>query len=260
MNLGEAILLGLVQGLTEFFPVSSSGHLVLAEDLLEVDRPGVSFEVLVHLATLVSIVILYRHRLLDLARGARRAEPGALRYIGLLALGSVPAAVAGTTLLGPISATFEIPELAALNIMITGFVVYGIRWLVVRGERGDPGWLGALAVGTAQAAALLPGISRSGMTVATALGARTRPERAAEFSFLLSIPAILGASALQLPDLATTGVQTGALELAAAAVMAFFAGLTAIFLFVRWLRGGRFHRFAYYCWAVGGGYLLYSLM
>jgi len=261
MNLGAAILLGLVQGLTEFFPVSSSGHLVLAETILGVNPPGVSFEVLVHLATLASVIVLYSRRLLALARGALRRESDSLRYIGLLALGSVPAAIAGTTLTGSISSTFDLPALAAANIMITGCVVYGIRWLVARGQRPDPGWFGALAVGVAQATALLPGISRSGMTVATALGVRTLPERAAEFSFLLSVPAILGASALQLPDLARVGLEEGAgvIELTAASLAAFAAGLAAIFLFVRWLRSGRFHLFAYYCWAVGGGYLLMTL-
>jgi undecaprenyl-diphosphatase len=100
------------------------------------------------------------------------------------------------------------------------------------------------------------------MTVATALGARTLPERAAEFSFLLSVPAILGASLLQLPELSSAGVtrEIGALELAASSAAAFVAGLAAIFLFVRWLRGGRFHLFAYYCWAVGGAYLLLTLL
>lgn len=260
MSLGQALLLGLVQGLTEFFPVSSSGHLVLAETLLGVNPPGLGFEVLVHLATLAAVLVLYRGRLFALAGGALRGEVDSIRYIGMLALASVPAAIAGLTLAALVAHTFDLPVLAAVNLLVTGCVVYAIRWLVLRAERPDPGWVGAVAVGVMQAVALLPGISRSGMTVAAALGARTRPDRAAEFSFLLSVPAILGASALQLPDLARSGLEAGPMELAVAALAAFLAGLLAISLFVRWLRGGRFHLFAYYCWAVGGGYLLHALL
>ncbi|NIR45587.1 MAG: undecaprenyl-diphosphate phosphatase [Gemmatimonadetes bacterium] len=255
----EAILLGVVQGLTEFFPVSSSGHLVLAEALIGVNPPGVSFEVLVHFATVVSVLVVYRRRLLTLAIGAVRRDPAALRYIGLLAVATVPAAAVGTTLADAVARTFDRPMLVALNLLVTGVVVYATRWLVRRGASLDPGWLGAIVVGLAQAAALLPGLSRSGFTVAAALWHRTGREAAAEFSFLLSIPAIIGASIFQFPHLAADGA-AAAPQMAAAAVAAFLAGLLAIVLFVRWLRAGRFHRIAYYCWAVGGTYIVYVLL
>jgi undecaprenyl-diphosphatase len=260
MTLGQALLLGVVQGLTEFFPVSSSGHLVLAEALLGVNPPGLGFEVLVHLATLTAVLVVYRGRLFALARGTLRGEADSIRYIGMLALASVPAAIVGLTLAEVVARTFDLPVLAAVMLLVTGCVVYAIRWLVVRAGRPDPGCPGAVAIGVMQAVALLPGISRSGVTVAAALGARTRPDRAAEFSFLLSVPAILGASALQLPELARSELEAGPLPLMVAAGAAFLAGLLAISLFVRWLRGGRFHLFAYYCWAVGGGYLLHALL
>jgi undecaprenyl-diphosphatase len=260
MTLLEAIALGLVQGLTEFFPVSSSGHLVLAQTLLGVNPPGVSFEVLVHLATALSVIVLYRRRLLELLVGAARGGSGELGYLGMLAVATVPAALLGTTLSGTISRLFDLPLIVALNLMITGVVVYATRWLVQRGERSDPGWYGSLRVGIAQAAALLPGISRSGFTLVAALHSRTRREAAAEFCFLLSLPAILGASALELPGLLRAEVGIGATTLLAAALSAFAAGMLAIVLFVRWLRSGSFHRFAYYCWAVGGAYMLYALV
>jgi undecaprenyl-diphosphatase len=260
MTLLEAVALGLVQGLTEFFPVSSSGHLVLAEALLGVDPPGVAFEVLVHLATALSVLVLYRRRLAALVAGAVRKQRDDLRYLGLLGLASVPAALVGITLTGAIALLFDLPVLAALSLLLTGAVVYATRWLIARGERQDPGWAGSLVVGMTQAAALLPGISRSGVTVATALWARTRRDVAAEFSFLLSVPAIVGASLLELPELAGAEFRAGTIELAAASLSAFAAGMVAIVLFVRWLRVGRFHRFAYYCWAVGGGYIVYALV
>ncbi len=259
MTLLEAVALGLLQGLTEFFPVSSSGHLVLAEALLGVNPPGVSFEVLVHLATLVSVLVAYRRRVGRLIAGAARGERRELRYLGMLALASVPAAIAGLTLSQAVARVFDLPLVAAVSLLVTGAVVYATRWLVGGAQRPDPGWGGSLAVGAAQALALLPGISRSGFTVTTALWAGTRREVAAEFSFLLSVPAILGASALELPALLSPDTRLDALPLAAAALSAFGAGLVAILLFVRWLEGGRFHRFAYYCWAAGGAYIVFAL-
>ncbi|MGD2215787.1 MAG: undecaprenyl-diphosphate phosphatase [Gemmatimonadales bacterium] len=260
MNFLEAIVLGIVQGLTEFFPVSSSGHLVLAEALLEVNPPGVAFEVMVHLATLLSILVLYRRRVVELIVGAVRRRPADLRYLGMLGLASLPAALLGMTLSGAIAGVFDLPLVAAVNLLITGLVVYSIRWLVADCDRPDPGWAGSLRVGIAQALALLPGISRSGLTVAAALHAGTRRELAAEFSFLLAVPAILGASALEIPELAGGAAGIGGAALWAAALSAFLTGVLAILLFVRWLSGGRFHRFAYYCWAVGGAYIVYALL
>jgi undecaprenyl-diphosphatase len=177
----------------------------------------------------------------------------------MLAVASVPAALLGTTLAGTIAGVFDLPVVAALSLLLTGVVVYSIRWLAADGERPDPGWGGSLRVGIAQALALLPGISRSGFTVAAALHARTRRAAAAEFSFLLSVPAIIGASALELPELAGGAAGSG-LALLAAAASAFLTGMLAIVLFLRWLSGGSFHRFAYYCWAVGGAYIVYSLI
>jgi undecaprenyl-diphosphatase len=258
MTILEAIVLGLVQGFTEFFPVSSSGHLVLAEAVLGVRTPGVAFEVFVHLATAISVVFLYRQRIISLLAAAARRDREALTYLGMLAVGSIPAALAGITLSGTIAATFDSPSLAAASLLVTGGVVFSTRWLLARSERENPGWTGSLFVGIAQAFALLPGISRSGFTVAAALAARTGRERAAEFSFLLSVPAIIGASLLQSPEIASVEATTGSLQLIAAAFAAFVAGLTAIALFIRWLGTGHFHRFAYYCWAVGVAFLVYS--
>lgn len=260
MTLLEAVVLGLVQGLTEFFPVSSSGHLVLVQSLLGVNPPGISFEVLVHLATAVSVVAVFWRRIERLLVGAWRGDKDSLAYIGMLALATLPAAIAGITLKEAFVRSFESPLLTAVNLLITGGIVFSTRWLLARGRRENPGWVGSLGVGVAQAFALLPGISRSGITVTAALGARTRRDVAAEFSFLLSLPAILGASLLSLPELWAGPASAGPIELGAAALAAFVAGFTAIRLFVRWLATGHFHRFAYYCWAVGSLYILYATL
>jgi undecaprenyl-diphosphatase len=260
MTLLEAIILGLVQGLTEFFPVSSSGHLVLAEAMLGANPPGVSFEVLVHMATAVSVIFLYRRRIVSLLAAAARRERDALSYLGMLVVASIPAAIVGITLSGAVAAAFDSPSLVAVNLLVTGGVVFATRWLLGRGDRDNPGWMRSVFVGIAQAFALLPGISRSGFTVTAALAARTRPERAAEFSFLLSVPAIVGATLLEVPEFIGAEAATGTLQLLAAAVTAFVAGLIAIGLFIRWLGTGHFHRFAYYCWLVGAAYLIYGVI
>lgn len=260
MSLFQGVVLGIVQGLTEFFPVSSSGHLVLAESLLGVNPRGVSFEVLVHVATLTAVLAVYWRRVVYLTVGIVRRHEDAWRYVGKLALASVPAGLVGVFAASAISRAFDSPVLASINLVITGVIVYSTRWLVGRGELTEPGWPGSVAVGLAQAAAILPGISRSGSTVVTALWGRTRREQAAEFSFLLSVPAILGASLLELPSLVASRWDGEPIVMAAAGVSAFVAGVAAIILFVRWLRYGRFHIFAYYCWAVGGIYLLYRLL
>ena len=258
MHLLQAIALGIVQGLTEFFPVSSSGHLVLAQDLLGIDTPGVSFEVLEHLATVAAILVVYRRRIVRLFLETASGDRNAAVYMAKLILASVPVAVIGLAFGDAIAGAFDSPQLVAFNLLVTGGIVFSTRWLVRIARRPAPTWRGAAGIGVAQAVALLPGISRSGATVAVALADRTERAAAAEFSFLLSIPAILGASALELPAILDHGLGLGATAVIGAASSAFLAAIAAIVLFVRWLRIGRLHFFAYYCWLVGGGYLLYT--
>src|SRR5512137_1085332 len=159
-----AALWGLIQGLTEFLPVSSSGHLVLIPAIFGFDEPGLAASVMLHLGTLVAVVVYYRRDLRKLLH--LRSDPEAGRILMLLAIGTVPAAVIGLTLSGPIEAVFAEPWIVAIALMVTGGVLlFGM--LVGRGLRRLPEGRAtdALVVGFAQAFALLPGISRSGMTI-----------------------------------------------------------------------------------------------
>lgn len=255
MSLVAAVLLGIVQGLTEFLPVSSSGHLVIGEALLGIRNSGVSFEVTVHLATLCAVLWVYRGRIGSLAVGALRGERSAWRYIGLLALASVPAGLAGLLAKDWFESTFGEPLMAAALLIVTGFVVYSIRFTGPRAHDPEPSPGNAFWIGVAQAAAILPGVSRSGSTVAAGTWLGVEPVAVAEFSFLMSVPAILGAGLLQLGDgAADTG--PGAAALATGFAAALVAGVFAIRWFVRMLESGAFHRFAWYCWAVGLAYLV----
>ena len=255
MSLLEALVLGLVQGLTEFLPVSSSGHLVLGQALLGIDLPGVTFEVTLHLATLCAVLWVYRGRVGSLAAGAVRGDGASWAYIGLLALASVPAGLAGVLARDWFESAFGRPVFAAALLMVTGFLVYSVRFSSPRADDPTPSARQAVWIGIAQAAAILPGISRSGATVAMGTWRGVEAVAVAEFSFLMSVPAILGAGLLQLGGAGGAG-GTGSIVLAAGFAAALIAGVAAIRLFVRMLEAGAFHRFAWYCWAAGSAYLV----
>ncbi len=252
MTLGwwEGLVLGLVQGLTEFLPISSSGHLVLAEELLGFRPPGLYVEVGLHLATLLSVCIAYRTRIRDLVLGLFRRESESWRYGLLLVVASLPAAVAGLFFRDAFERTFESGVSLGVQFLLTAGILWLTQPALSRATGTRIGIGAALAIGVAQAVAILPAISRSGATIATALWCRVAPGPAAEFSFLMSIIAIAGSGLLEarhIPagaDLASPGL-----------VLGFFAalvsGVWAIRFLVAVLRSAKFHVFAWYCAALG---------
>lgn len=257
MTLWQAVLLGLVQGLTEFLPVSSSGHLVLAEAIAGVETPGVFVEVALHVATLGSVLVVYGARLWSVASGVLRGRPADLRYAGLLLAATVPAGVVGLAFQDAVERAFDSLAFVGVAFVVTGLALWSTR-RVRAAERGEPSWSEALAIGVAQAAAVLPGISRSGSTVSAGLWCRLSPARAAEFSFLMAVPVIAGAALLEARDAAADVSAVGLAPLVASCAVALASGIWAIRLLVRLLQHGRFHAFAPYCWAVGGATLGYA--
>lgn len=252
----EAIWLGIVQGLTEFFPVSSSGHLAIFQTLLGVADEGLLFEIAVHVATLVAIVIYYRQRIWGLVRGSLGGDRASLIYTGQLALATLPAVAVGFFARGAVAQIFERPGWVAGALMVTGAILWTTRWTAPRARAPGLSWTWAFWIGCAQALAIVPGISRSGATVAMALALGLAPLAAAEFSFLLGTFAIAGAAVLMLPDLmVATPEQLGDLTLGS--VAALVSGIVAIWAFVRMLERQAFHLFAWYAWAVGGAFGLY---
>jgi len=260
MNELGAFLLGVLQGATEFLPVSSSGHLVLGQWLLGISVPGIAFEIVVHLATLLSVCWVYRERLGNLARGVTVApDPAARQTVFLLGLATLPVAVAGVLLGDQVEALFGNPRAVAGALLFTGGVLFSTRWALRRPSGGTLGIPVALGIGLAQCVALLPGVSRSGMTVTAALWMGLPPVEAAAFSFLLSIPAILGAAVLQAPELAHAAGEIGWPSLGLGFAAAAGTGVLAIRLFNRMLRNRSFPVFAFYCWGVGAWMLLWVL-
>ena len=252
MTSWEAGLLGILQGATEFLPVSSSGHLVVGQALLGLELPGVAFEVAVHVATLLSVVVVYRARLGGLASGVVMGEARAWGYLGLLALATVPAALIGVLLGDAVEALFDSTWVTGAGFLVTGTILWSARAAQARGaEPKTPGAREAGLIGLAQAFAMIPGVSRSGTTVVVALWLGLEAREAAAFSFLMSIPAIAGAALLQVPEMTSAGYQLGIAPVAVGMALAAATGVLAIRTFVALLTRGVFHRFALYVWGLG---------
>lgn len=266
MTLLEGLILGFVQGFTEFLPVSSSGHLVIGQTVLGISTSGVLFEVAVHVATLASVLVVYRNRVGRLVTGALRGDPAAWRYVGLLVVATIPAAVIGLLFGSRVEALFESPVTVGVALLVTGCVLWSTRWASPSANppasdtevwSGAPSVGAALVMGVAQAFALVPGISRSGSTVVAALWAGVEVREAAAFSFLMAIPAITGAAILQIPEVTGGRLGPGTGALVAGGLMAGVTGIAAIRIFIAMLKGGSFHRFGIYCWLAGGAFLLF---
>jgi undecaprenyl-diphosphatase len=250
MTWWQGAVLGIVQGLTEFLPISSSGHLVVAERMIGLRTPGVLVEVVLHVATLLAVVIVYWERLIELTTGLVARRPEAWRYVGLLALGTIPAALIGFLFADWFERAFDSLVTVGVSFLLTSAFLWSTRW-ARQLTKAEPSVSGAVGIGLAQALAVLPGISRSGSTITAGMWLGVDPVRAAEFSFLLAIPAILGAAVLQIPDLSAGALDVGLSSLAVGFVTSLVAGILAIKVLVVLLEKRAFHRFAPYCLILG---------
>jgi undecaprenyl-diphosphatase len=258
MTLWQGILLGLVQGLTEFLPVSSDGHLAVIGHVAGVRTPGVFVEVALHVATLGSILVVYGRRFWDLGVGVLRRRPEALRYAGLLIIGMIPAGLVGVFLEHLIERAFDSLVAAGVGFLITGALLWSTKNRPVAGAT-EPTPGGALIIGLTQAFAPLPGISRSGTTIASGLWVGLGSVAAADFSFLMAIPLIAGAGLFEARHASVDIAQVGAVPLLVGCIVAFLSGVFAIRFLVAMLRRGQFYIFAPYCFAIGLFTLAYAL-
>jgi undecaprenyl-diphosphatase len=264
MDAFQAFVVGAVQGLTEFIPISSSGHLVLVPKALGWSRPGLAFDVLLHAASLVALLVYFRNDLVSIVRGAVRNEPGARRLGLLLVIGNIPAGLAGFLLADYFEGTFEDAGAAAVQLVITAVILVAAELALTWHEKkqrhlrdlDEMTLADSLAVGIAQAVAIFPGISRSGATIATGIALRVERDAAARFSFLLVIPALAGAALLELPELkdATLTVSSAISGFVASLVFSYLA----IAGLIRYLRSNTLYPFAAYC--VVAGVVFYLLV
>ncbi|MGH1366532.1 MAG: undecaprenyl-diphosphate phosphatase [Calditrichia bacterium] len=257
-DLFKAIILGLVQGLSEFLPISSSGHLVLFGELLNYQEAGIALEVFVHFGTLISVFICFRKDIWEMVRWlpkvpefilngmhVRSEEDKYKAMSAYIVIGSVPAAIAGLLLKDHIESIFT-PVVVLFTLSITALILFSSRYT----EESQPflTWKHAILIGCVQAFAILPGISRSGATIIMALWLGVQRETAAKFSFLLSIPVILGASILQFADMLSAPPSGSELiSLFAATVAAAVSGYFAIVWLMEVVKKQQLEWFALYC-------------
>ncbi len=252
----QAILLGIIQGVTEFIPVSSSGHLVLANYFIGFELQDITFEILLHVGTLFSVIIYFRKDIARLLSALVHYRDKSLekvrhrRVVWFLAVGTIVTGILGFIMKGFVERIFYEPLFTAFMLLITGTIIFISDYIKPKKlEMHETGKVKAAIIGIAQAFAILPGISRSGSTIATSMFVGLKREDAARFSFLLSIPAITGATLFELRSFASVqsyhvpGYILGT-------VAAFIAGYLVIALLLELIRKRRLKIFSFYCWTV----------
>ncbi len=256
LTVWEAVVLGIVQGVTEFLPISSSGHLVIVQQWLGVHQGALSFDAIIHAGSLLAVITIFRGELLLMTKGivSPQQDKEGRRLLVWLILATVPLVVVGLTLRDTVETAFTSIYVTVIMLTVTG----GLLWLAEsrhgKSQGESPTKRHALWMGLAQAGAVMPGLSRSGSTIALGMLAGLNRETAARYSFMMSIPALLGAMALELKSLldGTEVGMGGTLEpivLIAGVVASTITSYAAIAILLRFLRNGRLIFFAYYAWA-----------
>lgn len=258
MSFLESVILGIVQGLTEFLPISSSGHLVLMQRVLGLGNVDVLFDIFLHLGTLGAVVVFLKKDLYNIVLNINkpfniRTNPGS-RILFLIILASIPTAFIGFFFKSYFEKIFDNIGLVACLLFVTGLLLFtsekfasGIKYKDILGMKISD----TLIIGFMQGLAIAPGISRSGATICVGIFRGIDRDLAARFSFLLSIPAILGALLLEIKDYKQMLVTVDVISLASGTVLAFVSGYFALKILFKVLKRHRLDIFAYYCWMLG---------
>ncbi|HZX46295.1 MAG TPA: undecaprenyl-diphosphate phosphatase [Clostridia bacterium] len=267
MSLLQSLIMGLVQGLTEFLPVSSSGHLVLANALLGIQtNTGILFEVMLHVGTLVSVIIVFRRDIFSMVkeffavikdvsrgRGMRLKSSPHRMMTAMVIVATIPTGLIGILFGDFFEKAFSSTVIVSIMLLVTGVFLYAAN--TMKEGRKGPSEIkakDAVIIGIFQGLAITPGISRSGSTIFAGLMRGFSRELATKFSFIMSIPAIIGAAVLEFSDLQGASVSLGELSIMfAGTVAAVIAGTIAIKFLIGVLNRGKLNYFSYYCWLVG---------
>ncbi|SHL04650.1 undecaprenyl-diphosphate phosphatase [Fibrobacter sp. UWEL] len=273
----ESIILGLLQGLAEFLPISSSGHLVLGEKLLNMKEAGMFFDIMLHAGTLLSIFVVFRKKIVDMIVGCIRRDPAQLKEVGYIVLASIPTAIIGIGFKKPLESLFENPKAVCCAMLFTATLLFVSQWGKTGSKHPDNdgvqmNWWRALVTGVVQGVACIPGISRSGSTISGMIFLGVNRKYAGEFSFLMSIPAVGGAAlldcikwikcqdpetvaryAIEKPEKALACADASGFtpELLVGMIVAFIFGIIALKWLMAFVQKGKFHYFSYYLWAAG---------
>ena len=252
----QATVLGIIQGLSEFLPISSSAHLTLAPWLFGWEDPGLAFDVALHLGTLIAVLWYFRMEWLALIKAAfgilttGRIETPEKRRVVYLIIATIPGAIGGFLLQSKAESAFRSPQLIAVALIVMGIVLWLVdRTVDQRRILGEMRWIDALLIGLSQVIALIPGVSRSGSTITSGRGLRFDRENAAEFSFLMSMPIIAAAVFLEGPKALQQGGITN--ELISGVVASAVSGWLAISILMRYVTRHSYGIFAFYRVALG---------
>jgi undecaprenyl-diphosphatase len=274
MSLIQALFLGFIQGITEFLPVSSSGHLVIFQNIFGLKEHNLFFDVAVHFGTLLAVLIVLKQEVFSLLKGllslsvhifkGRKNRLGEqdkamARLAGLIVVGLIPTALIGFFFRNIIEVLFNSLLGVGCMLLITGIILWTTR-MTGEGHKdtGSLSILDAIIIGFVQGLAIAPGISRSGSTIAFGLFRKVKKSAAVRFSFLLSIPAILGAMVLEWEN---PLLQQGELlNVLAGTVIAAIAGYICLKLLIRMVQKGHLYYFSPYCWAVGSAAIIFSFI
>lgn len=252
----KILILAIVQGITEFLPISSSGHLAIMQGLFGLKEPGAGLEIALHFGTLLAIIVFYRKFLFDLVADAfdkiKEKRKKSFSFIGIIVIATIPAGIVGILFEDKIATAFDSPRFSAVMLVVTGLILFSTLF-ERKGTREINLPIGII-IGVAQAIAILPGISRSGATISTARALQIEPDESARFSFVLSIPAIFGATLLELKK---EGTGFLSIQHLIGAVIAFIIGYFSLKILVVLLKRGRFWVFAPYCISVGALVLIF---
>lgn len=254
----EAILLGLIQGLTEWLPISSSGHLIIAQKLLGIEVP-LLFDVMLHFGTLIAVFVFLWSDIVKILKSLVKldfkSESGKL--IPFIIVGSIPVMLIGLIFHDIVDVLFKNLLVVSITLIITGIILFFTKF--TKGGRKLNLW-DSLIIGIAQAFSLIPGISRSGSTISTGLFRNLDKDSAFKFSFLLSIPAILGANIFELTNSIFSNTKIDFTFYITGIVIAAIVGYLSLRFLFKILRKGRFYLFSYYCLVVGFIVLVFTLL
>jgi len=246
MTFIEAILLGIIQGLTEFLPISSSGHLVLFQSWLGISIEGNTFEVVVHIGTLGSILYVFWEDVSTILKNLSKKETQ--HQVGVLILATIPAVFVGFTLKDYFDILFDSTQSVSIALMVTGIILFISKF--AKQNNSTITWKSGLLIGLAQAVAIIPGISRSGFTISAALLLGKNSREAARFSFLLAIPVIAGAGLLTAMD-GILGESLSISIMLGGLISSFVVGVFALKWLIQWLESGKYYWFGAYCLIMG---------
>jgi len=256
MEILKIIVLGLIQGLTEFLPISSSGHLVITQKLFGIKENQLLISVLLHFGTLIPVLIIFWQDIKEILIFKKEKR----HFIFLIIIASIPTALMGIFFEDFFESLFASTTSTALMLIVTGFILLiGDRIASHDKEITNFKWLNAVLVGIAQGMAIIPGISRSGSTITASLVQGLKKEDAARFSFILSIPVIGGAGLLKVGDAFSQGVSNfNTLAIVLGMISAVISGYIAIKYFIYILKSKKLIYFSYYLWIIGVIILLYE--